>query len=237
MTKPLLRHEARELRGRSGLPIKVIAQRLGVSPSTVSLWVRDLPEHGELIAANRHRQGLAMGKARAAQSRALRETYQQAGRARARDDDALHRAGCMLYWAEGAKARNTFKFSNSDLHMVRLMRHFLATEFGLPPERFVITLNVYTNNGLTISQIEEHWLSALSFPRTCLRKHTLNHHPTSTSGRKRNRLPYGVCSLVVHSTEVIQHIFGAIQQYGGFDEPAWRDIPRTGRLRPQAPGT
>ena len=42
----------------------------------------------------------------------------------------------------------------------------------------------------------------------------LNHFPTSSSGKKRNRLPYGVCTLsVARSTRLVQHIYGAIQQY------------------------
>jgi len=35
-------------------------------------------------------------------------------------------------------------------------------------------------------------------------------------------LPYRVCALTVaRSTPIVQHIFGAIQEYGGFEEPAW----------------
>jgi hypothetical protein len=45
--------------------------------------------------------------------------------------------------------------------------------------------------------------------------------PTSSSGRAKNKLPYGVCTVVVHSTSVAQHIYGAIQEYAGFEEPAW----------------
>jgi len=48
-----------------------------------------------------------------------------------------------------------------------------------------------------------------------------NHMPTSSSGRARNKLPYGVCTLRVHSTWMLQHIYGAIQEYAGFDEPTW----------------
>jgi hypothetical protein len=33
----------------------------------------------------------------------------------------------------------------------------------------------------------------------------------------------GVCTIRVNSTRVVQHIFGAIQEYGGLDEPAWLD--------------
>lgn len=80
---------------------------------------------------------------------------------------------------------------------------------------------VYTTNGLSIERIERRWLDLLDLPATCLRKHTLNHMPTSSSGRARNKLPYGVCTVYVHSTRVVQHIYGAIQEYGGFDEPAW----------------
>jgi len=47
--------------------------------------------------------------------------------------------------------------------------------------------------------------------------------PNSSSGRARNKLPYGVCTIRVTSTRVVQHIFGAIQEYGSFDEPAWPD--------------
>jgi hypothetical protein len=34
---------------------------------------------------------------------------------------------------------------------------------------------------------------------------------------------YGVCALELHSTRVVQHIYGAIQEYAGFDKPAWLD--------------
>jgi hypothetical protein len=129
----------------------------------------------------------------------------------------------MLYWAEGAKTRNVVKLVNSDRHMVAFFRRFLVDALGIDPMRLRMSINVYTNNGLTIEQIERSWLDLLELPRTCLRKHTLNHMPTSSSGRARGRLPYGVCSLYLNSTEAVQHIYGAIQEYAGFSEPAWLD--------------
>jgi hypothetical protein len=32
----------------------------------------------------------------------------------------------MLYWAEGAKSRNTIRFTNSDPHMLVLFKRFLT---------------------------------------------------------------------------------------------------------------
>jgi hypothetical protein len=53
-----------------------------------------------------------------------------------------------------------------------------------------------------------------------------NHYPTSSSGKKRRKLPYGVCTLTLaKSTHLVQHIYGAIQEYAGFEEPRWLDGP------------
>jgi hypothetical protein len=130
----------------------------------------------------------------------------------------------MLYWAEGAKGRNQVRLANSDVHMLGFFMRFLRTYFDLDDDRFGVRLNVYTGNGLSITEIDDHWLRALHLPRSCLRKHTLNHRPTSSSGMKKRKLPYGVCFLAVYrSTAIVQHIYGAIQEYAGFEEPRWLD--------------
>ena len=42
------------------------------------------------------------------------------------------------------------------------------------------------------------------------------------SKRKRtNTLPYGTCRIIVHDTAILQHIYGAIQEYAGFERPEW----------------
>jgi hypothetical protein len=155
--------------------------------------------------------------------REKRAAYQEEGRRRARQGKPLHQAGCMLYWAEGAKARNTVKFVNSDPQMVWFFRRFLTEALAVEVDKIAMSLNVYTTNGLTIEEIERYWLELLELPDTAVRKHTLNHLPTSSSGKAKNKLPFGVCALVVNSSRAVQHIYGAIQEYGGFDEPAWLD--------------
>jgi hypothetical protein len=41
--------------------------------------------------------------------------------------------------------------------------------------------------------------------------------------KRANRLPYGTCRVSVSKTQVVQHIHGAIQEYGGFERPEWLD--------------
>jgi hypothetical protein len=129
----------------------------------------------------------------------------------------------MLYWAEGTKARNTIKLANSDPGMIAFFRRFLVHGLRVDPDEIRFSVNVYTSNGLSIEQVEEHWLRVLELRGSCARKHTVDHMPTSSSGRARNKLPYGVCTVAVNSTRLVQHIYGAIQEYAGFDEPAWAD--------------
>ena len=226
--KPQEFARAREMR-RDGMSIKKIAAAIGVSPSSVMAWTSDIVLTADQITENLRGRGgpwdpermRRAAAARSATCRAKRAAAQDEGRGAARLGDALHLAGCMLYWAEGRRGVGTVQFSNSDPHMTRMFRRFLTDCLGVEVEQIRFSLNVYTNNGLTIEEIERHWLDLLGLPASCVRKHTLNHMPTSSSGRARNKLPYGVCTLRVHSTQLLQHIYGAIQEYGGFDEPAW----------------
>jgi hypothetical protein len=72
--------------------------------------------------------------------------------------------------------------------------------------------------------------------QTVLSTHIVNHFPTSSSGRQTNKLPYGVCSIKLGSTRVVQHIYGAIQEYGGFEEPRWLDGPPKPRRKRKSAG-
>jgi hypothetical protein len=141
--KPMEREEARELR-RQGMPVKRIANALNVSPSSVSYWTRDIqltPEQKQRnLRGPRGPQNPQVVQRRADEwrrrNRLKRLAYQAEGRARARQGDALHMAGCLLYWAEGTKGRNTVCFVNSDLAMVRLFVGFLRQSLQVQPEQF-----------------------------------------------------------------------------------------------------
>jgi hypothetical protein len=225
---PELYRKARELR-RAGVPYKRIAAALTISPATAFAWTRDIELTPEQQARNRRGpEGPQNPEAQrkraaawAARCRARRAEFQEEGRRRARDGDLLHQAGCMLYWAEGAKSRNCAKFANSDPQMALLFRRFLTDAVGVARGDIRLSINAYTNNGLSIEEIERFWLDLLHLGPESVRKHTLNHLPTSSSGRAKTRLPYGVCFLIVDRTWVVQHIYGAIQEYAGFEEPRW----------------
>lgn len=204
-----------------------IAARVGVSVSSVSLWTRDIELTPEQIRVRDERDRRSPQRRRGTQQRAdrareLRRAAQEHGRMLAATRDPLHVAGCMLYWAEGTKHRNTVGFCNSDVDMHRCFLRFLRECYGVSDEAVRISVNCHLNNGLTLEAIEHWWLEELGLTAESLRAASVNHASRATRF-KRNTLVYGTAKVVVHSTFIVQSIYGAIQEYIGKERPEWLD--------------
>lgn len=216
-----LQQEARQLRGE-GHSVKEIVDILGVAKSSVSIWVRDIKLSDKQKVDLRQRRGQFGERnhgSRANREHGLqvRQMYQQAGRERARQNGALHLAGCMLYWAEGAKGRNGVYFVNSDPNMIVFFMRFLREEFRIQNHEVAVRIHCHTHDEQEIKRIEHYWCDLLNLSLSCVKKTYIK----DSTGARQNRLENGVCDIRVHSTEIVQHIFGAIQEYAGFDHPAW----------------
>lgn len=208
--------------------MRQITMRLGVAKSSVSLWVRDVPLTAEqtarLEAQNPRFNGQCLGAAANAQrARAARARWQKEGRLLASQGDPDFAAGCMLYWAEGDKTRNAVRISNSDPEVLRFFVKFLRRHFSVADELFTVTCNLFADHLNEQARIERFWLDALDLPPACLRKSTVNVYSKYSQKKRRNLLQYGTCKVCVHRTQIVQTIFGAIQEYGGFERPEWLD--------------
>jgi hypothetical protein len=105
--------------------------------------------------------------------------------------------------------------------MVRFFVDFLRGELAVPDAAFRIDCNLFADHAERQREIEEFWLDTLDLPRSCLRKSTVNVYSKYSEKKRQNKLPYGTVRVCVHSTAVVQSIYGAIQEYGGFDRPEW----------------
>jgi transcriptional regulator with XRE-family HTH domain len=224
--KPEARQSARALRRDEGLPLRVIAERLGVAKSSVSRWVHDIEltadQHAALRALNPRYNGQLRGQeARRASALAARVAAQEHGRKLARRGEALHAQGCMLYWAEGSKSRNTAALVNSDAAMLVVFVRFLRECYAVELARMALTVNCYVGNGSTATEIVAWWLRELGLPDDCARAPVVNRASRASRLRRGHVLPYGTARIAVHSTFVVQSIYGAIQEYAGFDRPEW----------------
>jgi transcriptional regulator with XRE-family HTH domain len=221
------RAEARRLR-KLGCSVKEIARLVSVSPSTVSLWVRDISltdeQHAALLHRNpAHRAQRNGSSANRERGRLRRRSYQLAGRQRAREGDGLFLAGCMLYWGEGAKARTHVSLSNSDSELIRFFARFLRECFDVRDDDLRIRCHLFADHLTGQRMIEQFWLDLLGLPRRCLQASAVNAYSRASKRKRINRLPYGTCNLRVYRTEIVQTIYGAIQELGGFNRPQWLD--------------
>jgi transcriptional regulator with XRE-family HTH domain len=217
------RQEARRLRKEEGRSVKELAKLLGVSRSSISLWVRDIELTEEQYMALRRRMGGRIDGSRANALLALerRRAWQESGRQRARRLDALHAAGCMLFWAEGARRRNVIQFVNSDPGMVAFFLRFLRECFDVGDAKVTVSCNLFADHLERQREIEDFWLAELGLTRTNLRQSTVNHYSKYSQKKRQNKLPYGTCRLCVYDTRLTQHLYGAIQEYGGFEREEW----------------
>ncbi len=131
----------------------------------------------------------------------------------ARLADPFYLAGCMLYRAEGSKNRNVRRFSNSDPNMIRFFVAFLRRYFEVPDDRFRMWCNLYADHEERQREIEDFWLTLVRLPRTCLHKTTVNSYSRYSRRKRLNMLPYGTCRVSVGNTQIVQTIFGSIQEY------------------------
>jgi hypothetical protein len=201
--------------------MKEIAREVGVSLSSVSLWVRDIELEDVQEASLRCRAARRRGEATAARARALRRDAQDCGRENAHRTDPLHIAGCMLFWAEGDKHRNSVRLSNSDPDLLRLFVVFLRRCYDADIARIAVTCYLFADHLRRQREVEDFWLRALGLPKSCLRPSIVNVYSKYSQKKRCNKLPYGTCRVAYHDTSVVQSIYGAIQEYAGFNRPEW----------------
>jgi hypothetical protein len=158
------REEARRLRAQN-LTLADIAQQLGVSKSSVSLWVRDIP-----FTPSKRRFG-PQRRPHPAQVRKLAEIEeldeQGIARVGALTDEAFLAAGIALYAGEGSKTDGEVCFANTDALMVAFFCAWLRRFFEIDESR--LRVRVYLHEGLDLDAAEAHWAEVAGVPRAQFR--------------------------------------------------------------------
>ena len=200
--KDELHARAREMRA-AGATYDEIAAELGVSKSSVSLWVRDMPRCGR-ISYEEFRKRNAEGVSRYwATEHARREAQRQdiSDRAAAEigtlSDREVLIAGAIAYWCEGAKRkpyadRNRVTFINSDPGLINLFLRFLALN-GISDDRLICRVHIHESADVAAAQ--RFWQEATGLPAGIFRRPTLKRHNPKTI-RKNTGEDYRGCLVI-----------------------------------------
>lgn len=217
--KDELHEEAIRLR-KTGLSYREIAEQLGVSKSSLSLWLRNIPlskVHQRLLNAR-----TADAYARRAATMRLRTDRKDSGiRSKAAEEIGaispreLFIAGVIAYWAEGSKAkpwnRSTpqVQFINSDPTMITLFLRWLD---ALGIERDRIKVRVAIHEFADVAGALRFWSDVVGIPEGEFQRTTLKRHNPSTV-RKNTGSGYVGCLTIK-----VRRSSGLLRQIAGWYE-------------------
>jgi DNA-binding CsgD family transcriptional regulator len=181
-----LRVKARELRAQ-GKVYAEIAAALGVSQSSVSLWVRDMPKPPPRMTPEEHARH--MSKVRWEPERRRREAERQATKRAAEQEIGqvssreLIMAGAVAYWCEGSKdksydRREQVVFMNSDPGLIRLFCRFLDV-VGVADEMRRYRLHIHET--ADVSAATSYWAEVVGVAPESFAKPTIKRHSPKTN--------------------------------------------------------
>src|SRR5580700_7223716 len=211
-----LRVRARELRDQ-GLDYEEIAAALGVSKSSVSLWVRDLPVPERLSYAECRKRSAEGARRYWAAERPVREARRAAVRDAAAEQIGeltqreLLIAGAIAYWCEGAKNKphrrsDRVEFINSDQALIRFFLRFLEAA-GIPAADLIF--RVYIHESADMQSAQRFWLEVTGAPPDRFRTPTMKRHNPKTVRQNVGEEYHGCLRVdVCRSTDLYRKIEG-----------------------------
>jgi hypothetical protein len=194
--------KARVLRAE-GRTLQEIADILGVSKSSVSLWCRDIEieVRRRVVGPRRpHRQHLAK-LAEIEECDAL-----AVDRLGVLSDDAFLAAGVALYAGEGTKGDGSLVFANTDPAMVAFFCSWLRRFFDLDESR--LRVRVYLHQGLDIEAAESFWSTVTGIP------HAQFHSPYRAKADptiRRNKHEHGCVYVRYYHSRTHREVMGLVR--------------------------
>ena len=207
----ILKEKAIKLR-KEGLSYREIKQKIGVSKSTLSGWLKVVeltPKQKERLYAKQI-EILSRGP-QSQKERRLREVEKIVADSEREiknplSFEAYRLFGAALYWAEGAKT-NGCAVVNSDPHLILFMVRWLEKVFKISPLTLKVWLNIYPQQN--DKDIKEFWSQLTSIPVENFGKSFIK---PANKNFKKNNLYYGTIEIrVPRGTNLRHQILGWVK--------------------------
>ena len=205
-------NRARDLRAQ-GWTYKEICEELGVSRSSVSLWVRDVEPDPEAWAA-RSRANYLNGNFGPRPKRPHRQQSEKQAQIAELQEEGRRRigrltekeflvAGVALYAGEGGKSDNGVRFANSDPRMLLCFVSWLRYFYDIDEQR--LRLRLYLHEGLDLDAASEFWADLLAIPTAQMVK---PYRAVPDPSIRHSKHPMGCPSVSYNSSPVLRSILG-----------------------------
>ena len=196
--KTTLREKAIKLRHK-GWSYNVIHERLHVSKSTLSRWLRDIPFNPNPTVLKRIQAGPAKAGIQNHQRRI--ETTKEAKRLALQDIGSftkrdLFMIGLGLYIGEGSKGYEDIRIANSDPNVIKMAMKWFRVVCEIPEDNFTVVAHLYPD-------ISEHsalnfWSEITQLPLNQFGKTQVDLR-INKSNKKSRLLPYGTVNIRVRA--------------------------------------
>jgi len=184
---------------RAGWSYNVIVKKLGVSKSSLSIWLRDIPYSPNKTVQKRVRDGL-MKTAMARHEVKIKSINKARDMARRDINNSSNRdlmmAGLGLYIGEGTKREETVHIMNSDPRVLKLAIKWLRTCFHIPPKHFRVKLHLYPDNDIEGARI--YWSRISGIPLSQFEKFQVDRRKDK-SLKNRKKLPHGTAHIRIRA--------------------------------------
>lgn len=193
-----LRKQAVYLR-RRGWSYKIISERLGLSKSTLSDWLREIKYTPNQTVIARIKAGPAKAavikqKRRSKEIAILKkEGFRTIGKIFRRD---LLLLGIGIYMGEGSKLYEITRVINSDPRIIKLAIVWFKNICGVSTQNFAIAVHLYPDTPQ--KEALAYWSRKTGIPKRQFEKVQIDRR-LGKSIKKQGHLPYGTAHLTIRS--------------------------------------
>jgi hypothetical protein len=197
---------------QKGHSYSMIKTELGISKSTLSGWLKDLPLSEKRISELQCNSEIRIEKNRITKKNkkdARRESvYEKVSFDIENSKDPEFVAGFYLYWGEGTKsAEYSIAITNTDPAIVKCFIDWLS-KFGIKPERLKIKLHIYSDQNE--GELKIFWSKVTGIPIANYYK-SYQKNSSLMSKTYKGMFAYGTCSVMYHERDTYEYVLEGIR--------------------------
>ena len=197
---------------KEGASYSQIKERIGVSKSSLSLWLHDMPLSEKRLRELRDWNAVRIERFQNTMRDKRESRWVRVRESAAKDVGALSSrelliAGLFLYWGEGTKtAIASTSLSNTDPAMIRFFIRWLGA-LGVSKDCLRVYVHLYSD--MDVQQELRYWSKTLNLPLSSFRKPYIK--TSSRSGLSYpQKFTHGTCNLIYGNRDVAEYVHMAL---------------------------
>ena len=197
---------------KKGHSYSMIKEELGISKSTLSGWLKDLPLSDKRISELQSNSQIRIEKSRITKQKKKdarrKDVYNKVAIDIENSKDPEFVAGFYLYWGEGTKtAEYSVALTNTDPAIIKCFILWLK-KFEIPAKNLKIKLHLYTDQNE--ADLKKFWSKVTGIPEINYYK-SYSKLSSSKSKTYKGMFSFGTCSVMYHERDTYEYVLEGIR--------------------------